>query len=79
MKKPDVKRTSVETTRRPVVVPQTYKMSVGMRLGPPTLRIRNLQQTLSFYQNDIGLRAIGNHPDRQDGLDMVELGFPDSK
>lgn len=79
MKKPDVKRTSVETTRRPVVVPQTYKMSVGMRLGPPTLRIRNLQQTLSFYQNDIGLRAIGNHPDPQDGLDIVELGFPDSK
>ncbi len=50
-----------------------------MQLGPPTLRISRLQRTLSFYENDLRLDVKGKHQDPEDALDMIELGFHDSK
>ncbi|MHB8699633.1 MAG: VOC family protein [Nitrososphaerales archaeon] len=49
-----------------------FSMPGSMKLGPPTLRIKDLDKALDFYQNDLGLRVIRKYNDR---LDHIELGF----
>lgn len=40
------------------------KMPSGMTIGPPTLRVKDLQKQLSFYESDLGLQV--NHTFRTD-------------
>ena len=49
------------------------KMPANMMIGPPTLRVRNLQQQLSFYEKELGLQM--NRTYQEDNLDVVDLGF----
>jgi catechol 2,3-dioxygenase len=50
------------------------KMPSGMMIGPPTLRVKNLQKQLSFYENDLGLQV--NRTFRTtDNLEAIDLGF----
>jgi catechol 2,3-dioxygenase len=59
-------------------------MSERMRIGPPTLRIRNIDTVLAFYENMLGLQAKKRYQDRdqEQGKDndrnsnlFYELGF----
>lgn len=58
-------------------------MSESMRIGPPTLRIRNIDTVLAFYQNMLGLHAKKRYQNCQEqGKDndsnsnlFYELGF----
>ena len=49
-------------------------MDAEMKLGAPTLRIRNLERTLAFYREASGLRVAKRYRDGE-GLEVVELGF----
>lgn len=46
-----------------------------MKLGAPTLRVKNLDETVAFYQNDLGLQVNSKHQEADDGLEALELGF----
>ena len=50
------------------------KLTTALRLGPPTLRVRELGAALDFYKNDIGL-LVKRQGAGSDGLELVELGF----
>jgi catechol 2,3-dioxygenase len=52
----------------------SFKLADALELGPPTIRIRDLDAALDFYERDIGLRAKLQPPGRE-GLELVELGF----
>ena len=65
----------MEAITRPIEDSRTYKMPAGMRLGPPTLRVRNLARALSFYRQDLGLRIRHGRPDPKHEL-TGQLGFP---
>lgn len=43
-------------------------------IGPPTLRVKDLQRQLSFYENDLGLQ-VNNRCRADDDLETIELGF----
>jgi catechol 2,3-dioxygenase len=45
-----------------------------MKVGPPVLRIRNIDTVLAFYENRLGLQAKKKYQDR-DHNQAVELGF----
>jgi catechol 2,3-dioxygenase len=51
-----------------------FKLASALKLGPPTLRVRELAPTLDFYEKDIGLRVNGRSRG-PDGLELLELGF----
>jgi catechol 2,3-dioxygenase len=51
-----------------------YRLATGLKLGPPTLRVRELDDVLGFYEKDIGLQVKGRRAG-PDGLLHVELGF----
>ena len=51
-----------------------FKLASELRLGPPTLRVRELGAALDFYQKDIGLRVKGRGAG-PDGHELIELGF----
>ncbi len=55
-----------------------FKISEQTILGPPTLRVRDLQSTLDFYEKDLGLKVQRRFRDPIDGLDLVQLGFQSS-
>src|SRR5713101_1198689 len=55
-----------------------FKMPDEMTLGPPTLRVRDLQSTLEFYEKDLGLKVQRRFRDPTDSLDLVQLGFQNS-
>jgi catechol 2,3-dioxygenase len=46
----------------------------AMMIGPPTLRVRDLQKQLSFYENNLDLQVNRRHRD-DDDLEVVDLGF----
>jgi catechol 2,3-dioxygenase len=48
-------------------------MPTNMMMGPPVLRVKDLQKQLSFYENDLGLQT--NRKYRDDGLEAIDLGF----
>jgi catechol 2,3-dioxygenase len=52
-----------------------FKMPDQTTLGPPTLRVRELQSTLDFYEKDLGLKVQRRFRDPSDSLDLVQLGF----
>jgi catechol 2,3-dioxygenase len=52
---------------------EAFRLDSGMRLGAPTLRVRDLDPALSFYERDIGF-AVGGRSTDSDGLQVVELG-----
>ncbi len=52
-----------------------FRMHDGMRLGAPTLRVRNLEKVLSFYETNLGLKTNRNYQDSSDSLRTLELGF----
>jgi len=51
-----------------------FRLDTEMRLGAPTLRVKDLDAVLSFYETDVGLTVRGKIKD-EDGLSAVELGF----
>ncbi len=53
----------------------SFHMHVEMRLGAPTLRVKNLDETVAFYQNDLGLQVKSKHQETDEGLEVLELGF----
>jgi catechol 2,3-dioxygenase len=57
----------------------TYKVPNGMRVGPPALRVRNIDTALAFYENGLGLqvnrRYKDDNPGDDDGNSIYELGF----
>ncbi len=52
-----------------------FRMHNEMRLGAPTLRVRNLEEVFSFYESNLGLKANRNYQDSDDSLSALELGF----
>jgi catechol 2,3-dioxygenase len=52
-----------------------FRLDSGMRLGAPTLRVRDLESELSFYENYIGF-AVKRRSKGSSGLEDVELGPP---
>jgi len=49
-------------------------MPADMRMGPPILRVKELEKELSFYEQNLGLQV--NRKYRTDaGIEAVELGF----
>ncbi|MCS4539690.1 MAG: hypothetical protein HYU03_03250, partial [Thaumarchaeota archaeon] len=53
----------------------SFHMPDGMKLGPPTLRVKKLDEAVAFYQNDLGFQVNIKHREADDGLEVVELGF----
>lgn len=53
---------------------EQFRLTSGLKLGPPTLRVRELREVLNFYENDIGLKVKGRKTG-PDGLDLTALGF----
>jgi catechol 2,3-dioxygenase len=51
----------------------TFKMDADMRVGPLTLRVKDLDTMLGFYEGDLGLRANNRYHDPVDNLEVVEL------
>lgn len=49
-------------------------MPAGMTIGPPTLRVKDLQKQLSFYENELGLQMNRRYK-TDDNLETVDLGF----
>lgn len=56
-----------------------YKMiPYSMRVGPPLLRVRNIDTVIAFYENSLGLQVNKKYKDNDDGEDgnpIYELGF----
>ncbi len=50
------------------------KMPTDMTIGPPTLRVKDLQKQLSFYENYLGLQ-VNRRYKTDDNLETVDLGF----
>ena len=50
------------------------KMPPDMTIGSPTLRVKDLQKQLSFYENDLGLQ-VNRRYQTDDNLETVDLGF----
>ncbi len=49
-------------------------MPADMRIGPPILRVKDLEKELSFYEKDLGLQV--NRKYRTDAdIEAIELGF----
>lgn len=48
-----------------------------IRVGPPTLRVRDLGKELSFYEGQLGLRVLRRFNDDTEtgNLELIELGF----
>ena len=55
-----------------------FKMPYEMTIGPPTLRVQDIQSTLDFYEKDLGLKVQRRFRDLTDGLDLVQLAFQNS-
>ena len=50
------------------------KMPPDMKIGPPTLRVKDLQKQLSFYENVLGLQ-VNRRYKTDDDLVVLDLGF----
>jgi len=47
-----------------------------MRVGPPVLRVRNIDTAMAFYENSLGLQVNRRNPGVDDnGNSIYELGF----
>jgi len=46
-----------------------------MRVGPPVLRVRNIDTAMAFYENSLGLQVNRRNPGVNDGNPIYELGF----
>lgn len=49
-------------------------MPAGMAVGPPTLKVKDLQKQLYFYENHLGLQ-VNHQYQTEDELECVDLGF----
>ena len=52
-----------------------HDLPTTLKIGPPTLRVKNLVKSLHFYEKTLGLRTNSRHKDPVDALEIVELGF----
>lgn len=50
------------------------KLQATIQIGPPTLRVKDLQQELLFYEDGMGLRVNRRFFNNEE-LEIVELGF----
>jgi catechol 2,3-dioxygenase len=67
-----------ETRSKPHADQRSFRMPDQTTLGPPTLRVRDLQSTLRFYENDLGLIELARFRDPTEKLEMVPLGLRNS-
>jgi catechol 2,3-dioxygenase len=49
------------------------KLPSDVTLGPPTLRVRDIQKQMTFYKDILDLQE--NHRYSEDSLDIIEMGF----
>ncbi|MDG6906678.1 MAG: VOC family protein [Nitrososphaerota archaeon] len=54
---------------------EKFRLPDKTRVGPPVLRVKDLEDMLSFYRDTLGLRINHRERDRIDELEYVELGF----
>ena len=40
-----------------------YKIPDNMRIGPPVLRVRNIDTAMAFYENSLGLQVNRSYKD----------------
>lgn len=52
---------------------RSFSMPAGMRIGPPVIRVRDVQGALSFYEGAFGLHAVKEGTDSEDGLELIGL------
>ncbi len=50
-----------------------FSMPAEMKLGAPTLRVRDVTEALTFYRQDFGLGLTRSYEDPADGLQVHEL------
>jgi catechol 2,3-dioxygenase len=50
------------------------KMPADMAIGPPTLRVKDLEKQLSFYENHLDLQ-VNQRYKTDDNLETIDLGF----
>ena len=50
-------------------------MPDSMRVGPPLLRVRNIDAIITFYENGLGLQVNRRYQDNSDNAMLYELGF----
>jgi catechol 2,3-dioxygenase len=46
-----------------------------MKVGPPILRVRNIDTVVVFYENSLGLQVNRKYKDNDDGNPIYEFGF----
>ena len=51
-----------------------FRLTSDLKLGPPTLRVREVKSALDFYERDLGLIVKGRN-ESQDGLEVIQMGF----
>jgi hypothetical protein len=44
-----------------------YKIPDSMRVGPPVLRVRNIDTAMAFYENSLGLQVNRSYKDNSPG------------
>jgi catechol 2,3-dioxygenase len=53
----------------------TYRIPDSMRIGPPILRVRNIDTIIAFYESGLGLQVNKRYQDNSDNAILYELGF----
>jgi catechol 2,3-dioxygenase len=53
----------------------TYKIPDSIKIGPPVLRVRNIDTAMAFYENSLGLQVNRRNPGVDDGNPLYEFGF----
>ncbi len=64
-----------QITNAPNYPSEIFKMPGSMQIGPPTLRVRDLEEELSFYEESLGLQENRLSQDNEGPHEVVELGF----
>ena len=54
---------------------QDSKMTSRVKLGPPVLRIKDLDLILPFYSDIFGLQVNRRYQNKEDDLETLEMGF----
>lgn len=59
-------------------VSSSFKIPDETRMGPPTLRVKDLDKMLSFYAGVFGLHVNSKKKEKENGIEIVELGINDN-
>ncbi len=59
-------------------MPAQLKLSDRLNIGPTVLKVRDLERTLGFYRDKLGLLVNSKGHDPLDDLEYLELGFKEN-